>query len=130
LISVKNIALRDAVAVVKKLATASLQKQSMYQLILVSDARKLCQNVRRSTVLANDSKVVRVAVSPQVQPQKRLKRLVAEHRWYGIMAELSPKGEMNFDVSCCFCRSMVLFVMLGQIVRYSGLMPNPKDWYS
>ncbi|QTF92558.1 50S ribosomal protein L1 [Halomonas sp. BM-2019] len=117
----------EAVALLKKLATAKFTESVDVAVNLGIDARKSDQNVRGATVLPNGTgRDVRVAVFTSGANADKAKAAGAELVGMEDLAEQVKKGEMNFDVVIASPDAMRVVGQLGQILGPRGLMPNPK----
>ncbi len=117
----------EALAILKKCATAKFPESVEVAVNLGIDANKSDQNVRGATVLPNGTgKSVRVAVFAQDDLAQAAKAAGAEVVGYEDLAETIKKGEINFDVLIATPDAMRLIGQLGQILGPKGLMPNPK----
>ncbi|MFC0119007.1 50S ribosomal protein L1 [Pseudoalteromonas xiamenensis] len=123
----KDYEIKEAVALLKELATAKFVESVDVAVNLGIDARKSDQNVRGATVLPNGTgRDVRVAVFTQGANADAAKEAGAEFVGMEDLAELVKKGEMNFDVVVASPDAMRVVGQLGQILGPRGLMPNPK----
>ncbi|EGN75165.1 ribosomal protein L1 [Idiomarina sp. A28L] len=119
--------INEAIALLKKLATAKFTESVDVAVNLGIDARKSDQNVRGATVLPNGTgRDVRVAVFTSGANVEKAKAAGAELVGMEDLAELVKKGEMNFDVVIASPDAMRVVGQLGQILGPRGLMPNPK----
>lgn len=117
----------EALAILKKCATAKFDESIEVAVNLGIDANKSDQNVRGATVLPSGTgKSVRVAVFAQDDLAASAKEAGAEVVGYEDLAETIKKGEINFDVLIATPDAMRLIGQLGQILGPKGLMPNPK----
>jgi large subunit ribosomal protein L1 len=117
----------EALAILKKCATAKFDESFEVAVNLGIDANKSDQNVRGATVLPNGTgKSVRVAVFAQDEQAAAAKAAGAEIAGFEDLAETIKKGEINFDVLIATPDAMRLIGQLGQILGPKGLMPNPK----
>jgi large subunit ribosomal protein L1 len=117
----------EALAILKKCATAKFNETVEIAVNLGIDANKTDQNVRGATVLPNGTgKSVRVAVFAPDEQAQAAKAAGADIVGYEDLAETIKKGEINFDVLIATPDAMRLIGQLGQILGPKGLMPNPK----
>lgn len=117
----------EAIALLKKLATAKFTESVDVAVNLGIDARKSDQNVRGATVLPNGTgRDVRVAVFTAGANAEKAKAAGAELVGMEDLAEQVKKGEMNFDVVIASPDAMRVVGQLGQVLGPRGLMPNPK----
>jgi large subunit ribosomal protein L1 len=119
--------IKDALVLVKELATAKFAESIDVCVNLGVDPRKSDQVVRGSTVLPNGTgKTVRVAVFAQGENAEKAKAAGADIVGFDDLAEKVKAGEMNFDVVIATPDAMRVVGQLGQILGPRGLMPNPK----
>jgi large subunit ribosomal protein L1 len=119
--------IKDALGLVKELATAKFAESIDVCVNLGVDPRKSDQVVRGSTVLPNGTgKTVRVAVFAQGENAEKAKAAGADIVGFDDLAEAVKGGEMNFDVVIATPDAMRVVGQLGQILGPRGLMPNPK----
>jgi large subunit ribosomal protein L1 len=125
--STKEYDVKDAITLLKELATAKFVESVDVSVNLGIDARKSDQNVRGATVLPNGTgRDVRVAVFTQGANADAAKEAGADLVGMEDLAEQVKKGEMNFDVVVASPDAMRVVGQLGQILGPRGLMPNPK----
>jgi large subunit ribosomal protein L1 len=123
----KAYALADALALVKKTATAKFDESIDVAVNLGVDAKKSDQLVRGSVVLPKGTgKTVRVAVFAQADKAKEAKEAGADIVGFDDLAEQIKAGNINFDVAIASPDAMRIVGQLGQILGPRGLMPNPK----
>jgi len=119
--------IKDALGLVKELATAKFAESIDVCVNLGVDPRKSDQVVRGSTVLPNGTgKTVRVAVFAQGENAEKAKAAGADIVGFDDLAEKVKGGEMNFDVVIATPDAMRVVGQLGQVLGPRGLMPNPK----
>jgi large subunit ribosomal protein L1 len=117
----------EALALVKKFASAKFAESVDVAINLGVDPRKSDQVVRGSTVLPNGTgKTVRVAVFAQGENAEKARAAGADIVGFEDLAEKVKGGEMNFDVVIATPDAMRVVGQLGQILGPRGLMPNPK----
>jgi large subunit ribosomal protein L1 len=123
----KAYGLVDALALVKKAATAKFDESIDVAVNLGVDAKKSDQLVRGSVVLPKGTgKTVRVAVFAQADKAKEAKEAGADIVGFDDLAEQIKAGNINFDVAIASPDAMRIVGQLGQILGPRGLMPNPK----
>jgi len=123
----KDYDIKEAISLLKELATAKFRESVDVAVNLGIDARKSDQNVRGAAVLPNGTgRDVRVAVFTQGANAEKAKEAGADIVGMEDLAELVKKGEMNFDVVIASPDAMRVVGQLGQILGPRGLMPNPK----
>lgn len=123
----KNYALADALAIIKKTATAKFDESVDVAINLGIDAKKSDQAVRGSVVLPRGTgKNVRVAVFAQGDNAKKATDAGADVVGFEDLAEKIKGGFMDFDVVIATPDAMRVVGALGQILGPRGLMPNPK----
>jgi len=123
----KTYPLMDALALVKKGATAKFDESVDVAVNLGIDAKKSDQVVRGSVVLpAGTGKKVRVAVFAQGAKADEARAAGADIVGLEDLAEKIKAGTMDFDVAIATPDTMRVVGQLGQILGPRGLMPNPK----
>jgi len=123
----KTYPLMDALALVKKGATAKFDESVDVAVNLGIDAKKSDQVVRGSVVLpAGTGKKVRVAVFAQGAKADEAKAAGADVVGFDDLAAKIKEGFMDFDVVIATPDAMRVVGQLGQILGPRGLMPNPK----
>ena len=123
----KSYEINEAVALLKKLATAKFTESVDVAVNLGVDPRRSDQNVRGATVLPHGTgREVRVAVFTQGANAEAAKEAGADIIGMDDLAAEVKKGEMNFDVVIASPDAMRVVGQLGQILGPRGLMPNPK----
>ncbi|HIP76336.1 MAG TPA: 50S ribosomal protein L1 [Psychromonas hadalis] len=123
----KEYEIKEAVTLLKKLATAKFTESIDVSVNLGVDSRRSDQNVRGATVLPHGTgRVVRVAVFTQGANAEAAKAAGADIVGMDDLAAQVKAGEMNFDVVIASPDAMRVVGQLGQILGPRGLMPNPK----
>lgn len=119
--------INEALAVLKKCATAKFVESVDVSVNLGIDPRKSDQNVRGAVVLPHGTgRSVRVAVFTQGNNAELAKQAGADLVGMDDLAEQVKKGQMDFDVVIASPDAMRVVGQLGQILGPKGLMPNPK----
>ena len=118
----------DAIALVKKTATAKFDETVEINIRTSCDGRHADQQVRGAVVLpAGTGKKVRVLVFAKGEKQDAAKAAGAE---FVVGQELLPRiqneGWLDFDVVVATPDMMSVVGRLGRILGPKGLMPNPK----
>jgi large subunit ribosomal protein L1 len=117
----------EALALLRKFATAKFAESVDAAVNLGIDASKSDQQVRGSTVMPNGiGKSVRVAVFTSGKNQEAARAAGADIVGLEDLAEKVKAGELNFDVVIASPDAMRIVGQLGQILGPRGLMPNPK----
>ena len=120
----KLYAIDDAIALVKKAATAKFDESVDVAFNLGVDARKSDQVIRGSVVLPKGTgKVTRVAVFTQGANAEAAKSAGADIVGF---EDLADEVNINFDVVIASPDAMRIVGQLGTILGPRGLMPNPK----
>ena len=123
----KSYPVTDALALVKKTATAKFDESVDVAINLGIDAKKSDQSVRGSVVLPRGTgKTVRVAVFAQGANVDAAKDAGADVVGFEDLAQKIKDGFMEFDVVIASPDAMRIVGPLGQILGPRGLMPNPK----
>src|SRR5215510_10881065 len=117
----------EAIALVKKTATAKFDESVDVAVNLGIDAKKSDQVVRGSVVLPRGTgKKVRVAVFAQGANAEKAKNAGADIVGFDDLADKIKGGFMDFDVVIATPDAMKVVGPLGQVLGPRGLMPNPK----
>jgi len=120
-------AVDEALALVKKTASAKFDETVDVSINLGVNAKKSDQNVRGATVLPKGTgKTVRVAVFAEGSDAEVAKEAGADVVGLDDLAEAVQGGEINFDVCIATPATMRVVGKLGQVLGPRGLMPNPK----
>jgi large subunit ribosomal protein L1 len=123
----KAYALKEALGLVKKTATAKFDESVDVAVNLGIDVKKSDQVVRGSVVLPRGTgKTVRVAVFTQGANVEAAKSAGADIVGFDDLAEKIKGGFMDFDVVIASPDAMKVVGPLGQVLGPRGLMPNPK----
>ncbi|MDO5687657.1 MAG: 50S ribosomal protein L1 [Neisseria sp.] len=119
--------LDEALALVKKTATAKFDESIDVAVNLGVDPRKSDQVIRGSVVLPRGTgKTTRVAVFTQGANAEAAKAAGADIVGFEDLAEAVKGGQMDFDVVIASPDAMRVVGQLGTILGPRGLMPNPK----
>ncbi len=119
--------LEDAVALVKKTASAKFDESVDLAVKLGVDPKKSDQNVRGSAVLpAGLGKTVRVAVFASGANADAAREAGADLVGLEDIIELVKNGKIEFDACIAEPDAMKLVATVGRILGPRGLMPNPK----
>lgn len=117
----------EALALVKKSATAKFDESIDVAVNLGVDPRKSDQVIRGSVVLPRGTgKVTRVAVFTQGANADAAREAGADIVGFEDLAEAVKAGQMDFDVVIASPDAMRIVGQLGTILGPRGLMPNPK----
>jgi large subunit ribosomal protein L1 len=117
----------EAIALVKKFASAKFRESVDVAVNLGIDASKSDQVVRGSALLPHGTgKVVRVAVFAQGQNAEKAKAAGADTVGFEDLAEKMKAGELNYDTVIATPDAMRIVGQLGRVLGPRGLMPNPK----
>jgi large subunit ribosomal protein L1 len=120
-------ALQDAIALVKKNATAKFDETIDLSINLNVDPRHADQMVRGMVQLPNGTgKTMRVAVFARGDKADAAKAAGAELVGAEDLAEAIQNGELGFDRCIATPDMMAVVGRLGKVLGPRGLMPNPK----
>lgn len=119
--------LEDAVAFLKKNATAKFDETIELAVNLGIDTKQSDQNVRGMVVLPHGTgKTIRVAVFAKGPKAEEAKKAGADVVGDEDLAAMIQKGDMPFERVIATPDMMGVVGKLGQILGPKGLMPNPK----
>lgn len=119
--------LADAVALVKKNATAKFDETIDIAVNLGVDTRQADQNIRGMLVLPNGTgKTIRVAVLAKADKAEAAKKAGADIAGADDLVDTILAGTINFDRLIATPDMMPAVGRLGKILGPKGLMPNPK----
>jgi large subunit ribosomal protein L1 len=119
--------LDEAVAFIKKNATAKFDETIEIALNLGIDTKQSDQNVRGMVTLPNGTgKKVRVAVFAKGPKAEEAKKAGADVVGDDDLAQEILKGNINFERVVATPDMMGVVGKLGQVLGPKGLMPNPK----
>lgn len=123
----KVYSLAEAVALVKKNATAKFDETIELAVNLGIDPQKTDQNVRGTAQLPHgNGKTYRVAVFAQGQQAEEAKAAGADIVGTDDLVEAIQRGELNFDRCVATPDMMPLVGRIAKILGPKGLMPSPK----
>lgn len=119
--------LEEAVAFIKKNATAKFDETIEIAINLGIDTKQSDQNVRGMIVLPNGTgKNVRVAVFAKGPKAEEAKKAGADVVGDEELSDMIQKGNMPFERVIATPDMMAVVGKLGQILGPKGMMPNPK----
>jgi large subunit ribosomal protein L1 len=119
--------LDEAIAFIKKNATAKFDETIEIAMNLGIDVKQSDQNVRGMVTLPGGTgKTVRVAVFAKGPKAEEAKKAGADIVGDEELAAKVQKGEMPFDRVIATPDMMGLVGKLGQVLGPKGMMPNPK----
>lgn len=119
--------LREAVAIVKELATAKFDESIDLVVRLGVDPRKQDQNVRGAVVLPHGTgKTLRVLVFTRGDEAQEAKEAGADYVGFKEYIEKIREGWLDFDAVVATPDAMPEVAKLGRILGPRGLMPSPK----
>lgn len=119
--------LDEAIALVRKNATAKFDESVEVAMNLGVDTRHADQQVRGMIQLPNGTgKTVRVAVFARGERAEQAREAGADIVGDNDLAEQIQGGDINFDVCIAAPDMMAVVGKLGKILGPRGLMPNPK----
>lgn len=123
----KVYSLKEAIAIVKKAATAKFDETVEISVMLGIDPTKQDQAVRNVVNLPNGTgKTYRVAVFAKDQKAEEAKKAGADIVGAEELVEMIQKGDMPFDRCIATPDMMPLVGRVGKLLGPKGLMPNPK----
>jgi len=123
----KSYSVAEAVALVKKNATAKFDETVELSMNLGVDPRHADQMVRGVVSLPHGTgRTVRVAVFAKGAKADEAKKAGADVVGADDLAEKVQAGEMDFDRVIATPDMMPLVGRLGKVLGPKGLMPNPK----
>ncbi len=118
---------KEAMALVKELASAKFDETVEVSIRLGVDTRKADQNVRGSISLPHGTgKTVRVAVFAEGEKAREAEEAGADIVGSDELVAQIQKGEINFDAAIATPNMMAKVGRIGKILGPRGLMPNPK----
>ena len=118
---------KEALTLVKELATAKFDETVEAHFRLGVDTRKADQNIRGSISLPNGTgKSVRVAVFAEGAQAEQATAAGADIVGSDDLIAVIQKGEINFDAAIATPMMMAKVGRIGKILGPRGLMPNPK----
>jgi large subunit ribosomal protein L1 len=119
--------LAEAVALVKKNATAKFDETIDLAVNLGVDTRQADQNIRGMLVLPNGTgKTIRVAVLARGDKAEAAKKAGADLAGADDLVDTILAGTIDFDRLIATPDMMPAVGRLGKILGPKGLMPNPK----
>jgi large subunit ribosomal protein L1 len=118
---------KEAMTLVKELASAKFDETVEVSIRLGVDTRKADQNVRGSISLPHGTgKTVRVAVFAEGEKAREAEEAGADIVGSDELVAQIQKGEINFDAAIATPNMMAKVGRIGKILGPRGLMPNPK----
>ena len=118
---------KEALTLVKELASAKFDETVEAHFRLGVDTRKADQNIRGSISLPNGTgKTVRVAVFAEGAQAEQATAAGADIVGSDDLIAAIQKGEINFDAAIATPMMMAKVGRIGKILGPRGLMPNPK----
>jgi len=123
----RQLALAEAVAKVKELATAKFDETLDLAIRLGIDPKKQDQMVKGTVMLpAGSGKPIRVLVLTKGEKEKEAKEAGADYVGFEEYIEKIKSGWLDFDVVVATPDAMPEVGKLGKILGTRGLMPSPK----
>jgi len=117
----------EAVAIIKKTASAKFDESVDVAIRLGVDPRKSDQAIRGTVALpAGSGKTLRIAVFAAGDAAQEARAAGADLVGADDLAAEVEKGVMNFDLVIATPDMMPLVGRLGRVLGPRGLMPNPK----
>lgn len=118
---------KEALTLVKEVASAKFDETVEAHFRLGVDTRKADQNIRGSISLPNGTgKTVRVAVFAEGAQAEQATAAGADIVGSDDLIAAVQKGEINFDAAIATPMMMAKVGRIGKILGPRGLMPNPK----
>ena len=118
---------KEAMTLVKELASAKFDETVEVSIRLGVDTRKADQNVRGSISLPHGTgKTVRVAVFAEGEKAREAEEAGADIVGSDELVAQIQKGEINFDAAIATPNMMAKVGRIGKMLGPRGLMPNPK----
>ena len=118
---------KEALTLVKEVASAKFDETVEAHFRLGVDTRKADQNIRGSISLPNGTgKTVRVAVFAEGAQAEQATAAGADIVGSDDLIAAIQKGEINFDAAIATPMMMAKVGRIGKILGPRGLMPNPK----
>ncbi|MCB0293660.1 MAG: 50S ribosomal protein L1 [Calditrichaeota bacterium] len=128
LINGKEFSLEDALALLKKTASAKFDETVEVSVRLGVDPRHADQVVRGTVSLPHGlGKEVRVLVVAKGEKETEAKEAGADYAGYDEYLEKIQSGWLEFDVLVATPDAMRDLGKLGRVLGPRGLMPNPKS---
>ncbi len=119
--------IREAIEIVKKIATAKFDETVEVAFRLGVDPRKADQQIRGAVVLPHGTgKVQRVLVFAKGEKVKEAENAGADYVGDEELVDKIQKGWFEFDVVVATPDMMATVGKLGRVLGPKGLMPNPK----
>lgn len=119
--------LKDAISLVKKMATARFDESLEINIQLGIDPKKSEQHVRGSVVLPHGSgKTKRVVVITNPQKQKEAISAGADQAGGEELVKKISTGWLDFDAIVATPDMMKVVARVGKVLGPRGLMPSPK----
>uniref|UniRef100_A0A7C6AAJ0 Large ribosomal subunit protein uL1 n=1 Tax=candidate division WOR-3 bacterium TaxID=2052148 RepID=A0A7C6AAJ0_UNCW3 len=123
----RQLALAEAVAKVKELATAKFDETLDLAIRLGIDPKKQDQMVKGTVMLpAGSGKPIRVLVLTKGEKEKEAKEAGADYVGFEEYIEKIKSGWLDLDVVVATPDAMPEVGKLGKILGTRGLMPSPK----
>ncbi len=123
----KSYDLNEALAIVKKTATAKFDESVDVAVNLGIDPKKSDQLVRGSVAMPKGTgKTVRIAVFAQGEKAKEAEEAGADVVGFEDLAAEVKAGKIDFDIAIATPDAMRVVGQLGQVLGPRGIMPNPK----
>ncbi len=119
--------IKDAVKLVKELATAKFDETIELHMRMGIDPKKPDQNIRSSVVLPHGTgKNVRVLVFAEGPKAEEAKEAGADYVGSDELIEKIKNGWLDFDIAIATPDQMRKVSKIARILGPRGLMPNPK----
>jgi len=120
--------LDEAVALVRKTATAKFNETIKLTIVLGVDVKQTDQIVRGTVMLPhNTGKVLKIAVFVKGEKEKDAQAAGADFVGSSDLVDKVKKGWLDFDIAIATPDMMKEIGSLAKILGPAGLMPNPKS---
>ncbi len=124
----KTYDLRDAISLLKKMATTKFDSSVDLHFYLNIDPKKSEQMVRGTVILPHGTgKKIRIAVFCKGEQEKIAREAGAEYVGANDLIDKVAAGFLDFDCAVATPEMMKDLAKLGRVLGPRGLMPSPKS---